>query len=200
MRSILFAALMICATSQAHAAVIYNWVNTSASTSGLNASGQLTVSDSAYAAGGLSINWEGIGEAYHELFPPPTDPIGLSFKVGGGGGGYDWVSARNLGHTVLDLTFLSSGLVTGSIVGNDTGSDFSMSGTGNNWDVHRYATDADSPCHATENDCGGGTGYWMLASAPQAVPEPFSASLLVLGFVALGVNRWARSQSQKGRR
>jgi MYXO-CTERM domain-containing protein len=181
----LLAAGMLLISSTAHAAVVYNWVSTSGTVHG-----SLTLSDDAYANGGLSFDVDSTaGPEFIEFNRGTADDLAdlLDIHISGSFGPYFNLTVDDLYRLDFNVSILDGGFLSGGMHGGNQGASFNLSGDGTSWDGE-FRNDNGS-CH-NEPWCST-TGYWQLISGPTPapVPEPFTAGLLLAGMAALTVLR-----------
>jgi hypothetical protein len=199
MRSILIAILFLSGATNAQAAVIYNWV----SSPGTDARGTLVLSDDAFLAGrvgGTLSSGAGDPRAFYSgVFTsnPPIASLDFGISVENGGTGMWWSPPYATFPTYVTLTFdlqvVGDGLE--GYLSYRGGHIASMSGTAEAWG--NFAVDNDfqgSVCvpGVDPNPCAALGGYWQVVSStrpPANVPEPFSASLLLIGLAGAAAVR-----------
>ncbi len=189
MRAVILAALFLF-SSPVHAGVIYEWI-------GLGDApcchGTLEMSDAAFANGHAS--YSNPTFIYPAAPYAPGDVIRFQFDIAQFGPNFI------TGQYAVDLVPSGSGLV-GSIDAFGPESSIRMQGTADLWTIGFYRTDVPGRCHFPQEDCAGQTGRWAMVAPPQAVGEPPSAIILMigLGLVALTLGAQRRINNEFTRR
>jgi hypothetical protein len=179
----------------AQAAVTYSWQQVSASTSmptGLNL--ELAFSEEAVAAGTLSLNIRNECDIGPPCIDPQSSLLSLRYwfddpYVSGQHNlidyGYRTPPRNYYDRIVMDLTFLSGGLLGGSIFASDGNSDFRMVSQGALFSVIDANSDEPLGCGVLYPQCSGASGM-LMAAAQEAVevPEPATGAIVGLGLVA----------------
>jgi len=179
----------------AQAAVTYSWQQVSASTSmptGLNL--ELAFSEEAVAAGTLSLNIRNECDIGPPCIDPQSSLLSLRYwfddpYISGQHNlidyGYRTPPRNYYDRVVVDLTFLSGGLLGGSIFASDGNSDFRMVSQGALFSVTDANSDEPFGCGVQYPQCSGATGM-LMAAAQEAVevPEPATGAIVGLGLVA----------------
>lgn len=179
----------------AQAAVTYSWQQVSASTSmptGLNL--ELAFSEEAVAAGTLSLNIRNECDIGPPCIDPQSSLLSLRYwfddpYISGQHNlidyGYRTPPRSYYDRVVVDLTFLSGGLLGGSIFASDGNSDFRMVSQGALFSVTDANSDEPFGCGVQYPQCSGATGM-LMAAAQEAVevPEPATCAIVGLGLVA----------------
>jgi len=192
--SVLFAAALLAQPVQA--GVMYSWHQTAASDTmpkGMNL--ELVFSDKAVAQGSLKLDFETacwIGECYD----PQDSLLSLRYWIDEDGDGtrrnyinYGYRSMPQSGfgdRIMLDLSFLPGGYLSGSLLANDTNSDFEMKSNGSTFELLVARSD-EGPCSFFGPPCSGELGQLRAE-----VPEPSSAAIAGLGLLAAWFGRRRR--------
>jgi hypothetical protein len=179
----------------AQAAVTYSWQQVSASTSmptGLNL--ELAFSEEAVAAGTLSLNIRNECDIGPPCIDPQSSLLSLRYwfddpYVSGQHNlidyGYRTPPRNYYDRIVMDLTFLSGGLLGGSIFASDGNSDFRMVSQGALFSVIDANSDEPFGCGVQYPQCNGASGMLMTAAQEAVeVPEPATGAIVGLGLVA----------------
>lgn len=210
----IFSALALCACATgAQASVVYNWNSTSSGPYASATSGQIEVTDEAYRAGSMSVNFDadyfiandgdfGLtiggepiptqlgGEARDQVVNSPLLNAGMAFTRSASAGikprQADQITDRTFN---LDLAFNDDGTLSGTFDGFGYTTNFDSEGSGDAWRVFNFNSDAYTGfdyCVAQKlnGGCSAGTGYWKLASNAADVPAPSTWALFGLATIA----------------
>lgn len=182
----------------AQAGVLYTWHQTAASE---NMAGpmklEMVFSDAAVKAGKLKLDVE--AACYlDQCIDPQNSLLSLKFWLDGdnGDGTYTRLNYIDFHYRTypqygsdsikLDLNFLSNGMLSGSILANDTNSHFIMQSTGTSFEMLDTRSDF-GPCGEMDVSC-----YGELGELRAQIPEPSSAAIAGLGLLAAWFGRRRR--------
>ena len=198
--SVLFAAALLGQplTQTAQAGVLYTWHQSAASESMAGPMHlEMVFSDAAVKAGNLKLDFEAACYLDQCIYPQ-NSLLSLKFWLNedNGDGTFNQLNHIDFHHRrypqygsdsiKLDVNFLPNGMLSGSILANDTNSHFIMESIGTAFQMLDTRSDA-GPCGQLDVSC-----YGELGELRVQVPEPSSAAIAGLGLLAAWFGRRRR--------